>query len=479
MASLSVKDRAKMFGNLASPNDTGKDRSNRDIGSFGNKVSSSPFRSASPKAKFSPSPFSSGSPGVGSKNLSAVFSKQIEKKNTVEARNNIDWPDEDGIPAPSSMNKSFGTAENNMPPVSAIASKFSNNSSPFKVINNQKVQGKLPNYSDDKAKPETNEFSAQNHVVGNPKFRQGDVFGSVNKDEKKVETSSLNISKEGKISTTKVDTLVESKDPSTDSSNSNHSENTPEINGNNRNKPTRAMRLMKAKLASPSPNVSKNLKQSLQAAKVVMQEEKSDAGASDTSSRSSLSNKELSNIAKRALKKSIDNSQNSSSQEARRALLNVTASKEKKTIESGAASDRLGLKASRVLAIKNSAKARANRSAQNSMDIVKTLSTHSNDSSRSRRMEHPAFAGRQVKTNISSAHMLASFHQFKTQRQSFPSKPKQSKPFFLFVLVASLTLFSSNLLFFRCSGRFECEEQAQSWKLDKIYRRRFRRNIFR
>ncbi len=458
MASLSVKDRAKMFGNLASPNDTGKDRINRNIGSVGNKVSSSPFRSASPKAKFSPSPFSSGSPngsrsvtGVGSKNLSAVFSTQTEKKNNLEARNNIDWPDEDGIPAPGSMNKNFDSTENSMPPVSSIASKFSNNSSPFKVLNNQKVQGKLPNYSYGHTKLETRE-SAQNHFVGDQKVQQGNVFGAQNKEE-------ISTLKEGNSNTTKVSTQLES----TDSSNSNHGENKPDINANNRNKPTRAMRLMKAKMASPSPNVSKNLKQSLQAANVVMQEEKSDAGASDASSRSSLSNKELSNIAKRALKKSIDNTQISSSQEARRALLNVTASKEKKTIESGVASDRLGLKASRVLAIKNSAKARATRNAQSNMDIVKTLSTHSNDSSRSRRMEHPAFAGRQVKTNISSAHMLASFHQFKTQRQSFPSKPKHGKHFLMFVLEVPVTLyFLSNVFFFCRSGRFVCEEQSQS-----------------
>lgn len=409
-----------MFGNLASPNDTGKDRVQRNIGSignkvssspFGNKVSSSPFRSASPKAKFSPSPFTSGSPNasrsataVGSQNLSSVFSKQIEKKNVNETGNNMDWPDEDGIPAPSSMRKDFNSSENNLPPVTSTMGKFTNNSSPFKVINNHKVQGKLPNYTYGKTKLETNKFSIEDRINGDKNFKSQNTvtIESMKKDEKKIEAT-----------VTKEDTPVESKDSSGESSNSNHGEN----------KPTRAMRLMKAKRASGS----QNLKQSLQAAKVVMQEQKSDAGASDASSRSSLSNKELSNIAKRALKKSYDNMQISSGQEAKRALLSVAAGKEKKTIESGAASERLGMKASRVLAIKNQAKARAKQNSQKGMDIVKTLSTHSNDSSRSRRMEHPAFAGRQMKTNISSAHMLASFHQLKTLQAS--AKPKQGKPF--------------------------------------------------
>ena len=417
-----------MFGNLTSPNDAGKDRIQRNIGSignkvssspFGNKVSSSPFRSASPKAKFSPSPFTSGSPNasrsataVGSQNLSAVFSKQIEKKNTRETGNNMDWPDEDGIPAPSSMKKNFTSSENNLPPVTSTVGKFSNNSSPFKVINNHKVQGKLPNYTYGKTKLETNKFSVEDRINGDQKCQSQNTvtIESLKKDEKKVEAT---VTKEDKSSTANVDTPVESKDPSADTSNSNHDEN----------KPTRAMRLMKAKRATGA----QNLKQSLQAAKVVMQEQKSDAGASDASSRSSLSNKELSSIAKRALKKSYDNMQISSGQEAQRALLSVAAGKEKKTIESGAASERLGMKASRVLAIKNQAKARAKQSSQKGMDIVKTLSTHSNDSSRSRRMEHPAFAGRQVKTNISSAHMLASFHQLKTLQAS--AKPKQGKPF--------------------------------------------------
>jgi hypothetical protein len=65
---------------------------------------------------------------------------------------------------------------------------------------------------------------------------------------------------------------------------------------------TRALRLMRTKRASsPMRTLETGLKGSLEAAKVVMEEEKSSAGSSTASSRSSLSNNELSNIASRAL----------------------------------------------------------------------------------------------------------------------------------------------------------------------------------
>ena len=67
---------------------------------------------------------------------------------------------------------------------------------------------------------------------------------------------------------------------------------------------SRSTRMMWSK-KSGSPlasNESSGLKQSLDAASVVLEEEKSNAGSSNASSRSSLSNQELSNIAKRALK---------------------------------------------------------------------------------------------------------------------------------------------------------------------------------
>lgn len=209
-----------------------------------------------------------------------------------------------------------------------------------------------------------------------------------------------------------------------------------------------------------------------------MQEEKSDAGASDTSSRSSLSNKELSSIAKRALKRSTKKIQsefdenrrlaessktilNDSDQKARQALLNVTKNKKARTIE-GKKSNRLNQnaltsvvntrkeketvegrksvgesdvsghsvwKASGAAAIENSTKMEANENetSQSGMDIIRTLSMNSIDGSRSRRLDHPAFAGRPGKTNVSSAHILASFRQFNAARRIVPTNKKQGK----------------------------------------------------
>lgn len=440
MASLSVKDRAKMFGNLASPNDAEKDRSYRRIG---NKVSSSPFRSpASPKdgttknAKFSPSPFSSRPKNASireadasSQNLSQVFSKQKEKK---QEGNNMEWPDEDGIPVPGASTKNTSSIEHKVPTATSASSKFSNSSSPFKVLNNENTQGKVRHFDSSKSKFEVIDSPLK---TGEQRFepKKTITIDSTNNNQNRPEASKATETKGEKSDATPVESNNTSQDPSM----SNPNENQIPVSGNNKNKSTRAMRLMKARRASPAPNVSQNLKQSLQAAKVVMQEEKSDSGASDASSRSSLSNKELSNIAKRALKKSNDllqkkgefNTKSLSSQEARRALLNLTASKQKKTIQGTTASERLGRKANRAVAMKNSTKEKAAGNSQNNMDIEKALSTHSNDSSRSRRMQHPAFAGRPTKSNLNSAHILASFQKFNAARQSFPTKQKKGKDF--------------------------------------------------
>jgi len=390
-----------MFANLASP-DGEKDRSYRHIG---NKVSSSPFLStASPQVastnnRFSPSPFSSSSPNV-------ALSNQKEKKHT-EEKNNMDWPDEDGIPAPGASKQN--STEHNVGPITLSTSKFSTSSSPFQVINNKDIQGRVPNFDSNKSKLEAACSPLKTLNLKEQRFEpQGTVtIDSISKIQNKIEPSSLSEKKA-------IDTPIDTNDPSQESSTSNHNENKLLTNGNNRNKSTRSMRLQKARRSTPSPIVANSLKQSLQAANVVMQEEKSDAGASDASSRSSLTNKELSDIAKRAL----------SSQEARRALLSVTASKQKGTIEGIAVSERLGVKANRAVAMKNSSRGKAAESSQNGLDIVKTLSTYSHDSSRSRRMEHPAFAGRPAKTNISTAHILASYKQLNAARQSLPSKQK-------------------------------------------------------
>jgi hypothetical protein len=427
MASLSVKDRAKMFGNLASPNGE-KDRSYRRIG---NKVSSSPFRStaspqaASTNAKFSPSPFSSSSPNA--KILVAAASSQ--NVSTALEKNNMDWPDEDGIPSPGASKNN--STEHNVDPVTLSSSKFSTSSSPFQVI-----QGRVPNFDFNKSKLEAANSPLKTLNLKEQRFKpqSTDTIDSKKKIQNKIEPSNLSEREGQKSDTATINTHIDPNDPSQESSTSNHNENKLPMNGNNRNKSTRAVRLQKARRSTPSPIVAKNLKQSLLAANVVMQEEKSDAGASDASSRSSLTNKELSDIAKRAL----------SNQEARRALLNVTTNKQKRTIEGDAASERLGVKASRAVEMKNSSKAKAAESSHNGLDIVKTLSTHSNDSGRSRRMEHPAFAGRPAKTNISTAHILASYTQFNATRQSLPAKKKQGKSFlriFYFMHISHVIFF--------------------------------------
>jgi len=90
----------------------------------------------------------------------------------------------------------------------------------------------------------------------------------------------------------------------------------------------------------------------------------------------------------------------------------------------GDASERLGVKASRAVAMKNSNR---RKSTTTNLDIQRTTSLQSNESSRSRRVEHPAFAGRasprenNPAANISSAHILASFRNFNSSRHKHPS----------------------------------------------------------
>ena len=388
MASLSVKDRARMFGDLASPNDTEKDRSYRRIG---NKVSSSPFRSkASPKVE----------------SMDPKFPSPSFRGISGEKNNNIDWPDEEGIPAPDGSKIIDGNVTGNdqtTTPVT-IPAPLSQTKivSPFQVLNNKNIQGKLRKF--DSSKPNVGNLYLQN---GNVKEHQqintasNTVESKGNKDfQNKIETSVLSQRKGEKDNTTMDETPIESSD-----------ENKVPTDRYTKNKSTRAIRLMKAKRASPSPMISKNLKQSLQAAKVVMQEERSDAGVSDASSRSSLTNKELSDIAKRALKNS-----------------KIMLKKELDDTGSKVATERLGFKASRAVAMKNSTKSKTSVNSREGIDMEKPSSTPSNDgTSRSRRMEHPAFAGKPTRPSISSDNILASFRQFNAARQYFPAKHKQSK----------------------------------------------------
>ena len=97
------------------------------------------------------------------------------------------------------------------------------------------------------------------------------------------------------------------------STSSSDNENKIPTNESLRGKSTRALRLMRAKrngASSPSPILDTEPKQCFKSAKGVMEIKKSDNAASDTSSHSSLSNKELSEIATRALEISKNKIQN-------------------------------------------------------------------------------------------------------------------------------------------------------------------------
>lgn len=338
-----------MFGTLASPGDAGKE-----------KVHSSPIRPwVPPSTKLSPSPF--------------------KEKNS-------DWPDEDGIPAPSPMKKNFGNAEAVLPPVAG--KKFSNSPSPFKVLNNQNKNSPFSNF--DSTKPNI------------PKRESPSPLKTISMWEERLKPKSAVPDKvESSIQLKK-----EQKETSTSDNDENNDENklAEDVNKAPLSRKERLERARGAPVVTSVPkslekpieaapvvkSVSKILKQSLEAASVVMQEEKSEAGASDASSRSSLSNKELSNIAKRALQ----------------------------SVAASSPSERMNFKAGRALAMRMSVGTKASRPSLTGSDVEKTLPTPSSDTSRSRRIDHPAFAAR------SSANtMLSSFHQFR----SFQAKPKECK----------------------------------------------------
>lgn len=231
------------------------------------------------------------------------------------------------------------------------------------------------------------------------------------------------------------------------SSNSDSENRAPDIDGG-RTKSSRALRLMRAKHAGaflPPPASDSSLRQSLNAAKVVMEEEKSNAGSSNASTRSSLSNKELSNIASRAIRMADNTASgqgtktfsNVSHMHARKAMLHVAATKRKEKederkldVENADqdVTERLGAMAKRAVAMKKSSKSPANEATTRSLEIT---SSTSYDSNRSRRLEHPAFAARTspnlkakiAATKVSSADILTSFRQFNAARSS-PAKPK-------------------------------------------------------
>jgi hypothetical protein len=241
--------------------------------------------------------------------------------------------------------------------------------------------------------------------------------------------------------------FVDSEDRSLDRSINSDSENRVPDFDSGKTKSSRALRLMRAKQSGtvlPLPAVDPALKQSLNAAKVVMEEEKSSTGSSNASTRSSLSNKELSNIASRALRMADSTGSvrgtrtlsKVSHQEARRAMLNAAVKRKGKDEERIVddenedldVTERLGAMAKRAVAMKKSSKSPGNEAATRNLEIA---SSTSNDSNKSRRLEHPAFAARvppnlkakTAATKLSSADILTSFRQFNAARSN-PVKPK-------------------------------------------------------
>ncbi|KAL3922202.1 MAG: hypothetical protein SGILL_002329, partial [Bacillariaceae sp.] len=220
-----------------------------------------------------------------------------------------------------------------------------------------------------------------------------------------------------------------------------------------RPKSSRVARFMKAKRAqSPAPL----LKNALSAAKTVMEEEKSTAGSSTASTSSSLSNKELSEIASRAFQmagarkgvspveeerpgsiRGMRTISKVSHQDARLALL--SAAKKKNNKED--VTQRLGEKAARVAKKNNASKPFSE--GNTNMGVSSSASV---DSSKSRRVEHPAFAARAspvTKKAVSSADIMSSFRQFNyirttTTKKTVPETKKKD------VANRKSTEFSSN-----------------------------------
>ncbi|KAL3909336.1 MAG: hypothetical protein SGILL_008125, partial [Bacillariaceae sp.] len=192
--------------------------------------------------------------------------------------------------------------------------------------------------------------------------------------------------------------------------------NAPGLDGGVKGKTKRMMRLMKARkgLSSPSPSIDM-AKRTLPAAKKVMEDET----GSVASTTSSVSNRELSEIASQAMKmaggsrteeerpgsvRGMRTISKVSHQEARMALLN--AAKKKKDNEED-----------------NKYHADGNQN-------LGLMPSASSDSNKSRRVEHPAFAARaspKPKARVSSTDIMSSFRQFNHIRASTANQPAPQK----------------------------------------------------
>ena len=217
---------------------------------------------------------------------------------------------------------------------------------------------------------------------------------------------------------------------------------------------------------------SRRLRGSLEAAKVVMEEEKSSAGSSSASSRSSLSNKELSSIAVRALALSkgpapketsgvkiggrlsragkLDRircpspkagaspsstvQKNVAQQEARLALLNAAQRKKEREVVSDGKEisqdqtiqqresevvERLGFKASRVLSMKKSYEKSPLGDNIQQEKAESVVSTHSMSSRKSRKSSDPVWTKpkeSQAQEKPFSEELVTSFRHFNASR---------------------------------------------------------------
>jgi hypothetical protein len=260
--------------------------------------------------------------------------------------------------------------------------------------------------------------------------------------------------------------------PQDRSINSDCENNAPESYGG-KTKSSRALRLIRAKhsgTTSPSPTVESALKQSLDAAKVVMEEERSSGGSSSASNRSSLSHQELSDIASRAMKLAEDKPGSLrgsrtitkvSHHDARIALLAAATKRKGKEAaqkpgdenEDRDVTERLGAMAKRAVAMKKGSKSMTSEVASRSLDIA---TAPSNDSNRSRRLEHPAFAARATpnakqktsSTRLTSVDILTSFRQFSASRSN-PALLKGKCPW---TIEKALWMFWR---IFRCHSNFQ------------------------
>ncbi|KAG7353527.1 hypothetical protein IV203_002882 [Nitzschia inconspicua] len=474
MASMSVKDRAKLFGDLANSNVRGDSMARgREFGN--NVVSSSPFLAGnSPRSTTSGpvtcSPISVASPKSAvsvpyqrkDHSLSYGSYGNLQRKgqhqnkspgiSSSASRNGMEWPEEDSIPAPNpvvSTKKSSYRSDrkiDNLPEYLSKPIVLPTNASPINF------PPQSPNWSSKKTKNVQSPLKSvpnnqENGGFSSPKTTSGTVqltqWSKMAQENERLiihsETKRLIVKEtveSGHVSETLAKLRESPDDLSSNRSFVSDSENNAPENVRFKPKSSRVMRLMRAKRAtSPAPTMSvKLLKSSLTAAKAVMEEEKSVAGSSNASSRSSLSNRELSDIASRALKMAASSGSpmleeerpgsvrgrrtisNVSHQEARLALLNAA----KRKNSDGDYKDscvRLSEKTPEP-----------NENGSKNLGIP---SCGSIDSNKSRRLDHPAFAGRaspMPKAKVSSADIMSSFREFNNLRKNTTKSPGLATP---------------------------------------------------